>query len=384
MNIFLSIFLLIPLCLIANPNIPTVLNTEMFDIDKNYAQEMKDFGPTVVVDYSVRNTVYKDLTLKIWININQNKNDPEDHMLTVVRLDNLTEHPSENVNFKMQSTDTLWRDVKGWKGDLLVVLNGEHHVLIPQNLNFDSMKMKMTFRETTFKKENSFPKNEIPKNIFMISSNQKGKPLKVIEKVILLNEIKNPTFNLHQISQEEIPSYVEGIAGSEMRMILESIKPMAYRADLYRLLVLYYIGGVYLDSKITSIVPLSTILPEKGSFLVKGIVNSRIQNTVMATPPGDLFIKRLIEEIVKNVKGKIYGKDPYSPTGPSLLAKVFNEMTPTEKRSYHFLANCGFDFIKSANGKLFTFHNGEYRRRQSLDTKTTSYWLDWEKRNIYN
>lgn len=360
------------------------IKTTSFDIGKNYVDEMLRYGPSMVVDYKVKNRNYQNLALKIWVNVNQNRKNPEEHTITVVRLDNLTEHPNENVNFKMQQTDLLWRDVKGWKENIELTLNDKFTITIPQNPLTDSVKIVQKFPENTFERENSAEKKEIPKNIFMISSNQKGKAMRVIEKVILLNGIKNPSYKMHHISQEEMPIFVEQFAGTNARRTLEAIKPMAYKADFYRLLVLFHFGGIYLDSKITSLLPLSSFLPKEGSFLVKGIVNSRIQNTVMATPPASLYIGRLLEEITRNVRTRFYGKDPYSPTGPSLLAKVYQEMTADEKSSYHFMANCGFDFIKTGRKLLFTFHNAEYRRRQSLDTKTTSYWLDWDRRNIYN
>ena len=103
--------------------------------------------------------------------------------------------------------------------------------------------------------------------------------------------------------------------------------PGAFKADLFRLCILYIKGGVYADADTISLVDLDYLIEEKLKFLISRddpMAKKWLWNGFIASTKKNPILKLAIDKIVHNVKNK---KDLFylDYSGPALMGKVLNE-----------------------------------------------------------
>jgi len=136
---------------------------------------------------------------------------------------------------------------------------------------------------------------------------------------------------------KEISTLLEqeaGIYGAERAF--HNLRPGAYRADLWRLMMLWAKGGIYLDCDLELQVPIKTWLSHSNStlFLVQDAIPVEGKkaglayaywNAMMASTPRHQVLEHMIKTVVRNIKGHYYA-DRKTPgkeltlTGPRALA----------------------------------------------------------------
>jgi len=166
------------------------------------------------------------------------------------------------------------------------------------------------------------------------------------------------------------------------------LKPTAYKADLFRVCVLYKLGGCYFDIKQINRVPIRDFLDkDKDLLLCKDAQPTALYNAFMICVPNNLVIKKVIDSIIENVKNKYYGTCSLCPTGPCLLYKIdpknntniinkFNHIVYSNYKIRHK----GHIYNKTINKIIIsTAYRGYYKK----DNK--SYYSNlWFKKDIYN
>lgn len=366
----------------------TAINT--FNIDPSIIPTLKEYGPVASLVYSVSHPMLKgSLNTKIWFQVNISKNNPSKALATVVRLDNVQERMGEAMNYVYQRTesDLIWRSIQGWTdGVLIEFTNGDrgsikHTIKLPPNHSVDAMQFEL---DNSFYNFKPIPKpsenREIPPIIHQITSNIKGEKMKVIEKSIILVQLKNQNYDHREYSLDEMPSFIEKLEGIWARKAFEKLIPGAYKADLLRLILLKHYGGNYLDSKLIPLKAFDEILPQRGPHLCKAIGLRDLQNALMSFGPGDPLPDMAIQRIIKNVQNNYYGVGPYSITGPRLVQEVINN----SGLKYPFQMKM-VDIYRVLDEKMETvhiFHNAEYRRMQTL-VPDVYYSTLWRERAVY-
>jgi len=115
--------------------------------------------------------------------------------------------------------------------------------------------------------------------------------------------------------------------------LYNSIIPGAYKADLFRYMVLYKDGGVYLDCKSSTIIPLRMFIPKDigfVSFLDRTPVT--IQISFIASVAGHPLLKKCIDKAFHNIKNKLYGESSLDITGPRLCGRALNELLNNKEK----------------------------------------------------
>eukprot|EP00450_Noctiluca_scintillans_P006836 CAMPEP_0194506418 /NCGR_PEP_ID=MMETSP0253-20130528/34918_1 /TAXON_ID=2966 /ORGANISM="Noctiluca scintillans" /LENGTH=314 /DNA_ID=CAMNT_0039349161 /DNA_START=1 /DNA_END=945 /DNA_ORIENTATION=+ len=99
------------------------------------------------------------------------------------------------------------------------------------------------------------------------------------------------------------------------------LRPAAFRADLWRYMVLWDSGGVYLDMNLELSTPLSAWIDfEKDDLvLVKDHCGSAYWNAMMASAPRRRPLELVIQEVVRRIEKRSYGRNPLDVTGPVVL-----------------------------------------------------------------
>jgi hypothetical protein len=114
----------------------------------------------------------------------------------------------------------------------------------------------------------------------------------------------------------------------------EALLPGAFRADLWRLLVVLQYGGLYSDIGHTLLRPLEPALDPVLDVLVltpdlkdpaRGNV-ARIANALFAGRPGDPVLAAMLTHVVAQVRARKRGTDCLDITGPTALGRVFTRL----------------------------------------------------------
>jgi mannosyltransferase OCH1-like enzyme len=177
----------------------------------------------------------------------------------------------------------------------------------------------------------------------------------------------NPTFNMLWYSNKNCDYFMLKNYSGPINDAYKILKPGAYKADLWRLCILYKYGGIYIDAYATPFVSLKKMLPKYSfvSILDASIYGKGIHNGFIMAKRHHPFLKQCIEDIVENVNNKFYGKSSLDITGPIALSKAINKVL---KKPYN-------KHVKGINnhGKLsyylYDFHWGIYQNIYDKDTK---------------
>jgi len=100
-----------------------------------------------------------------------------------------------------------------------------------------------------------------------------------------------------------------------------SLRPMAFRADLWRYMILWDQGGVYLDVNLKLRAPLTDWInfTSDDLVLVEDRKSRKYWNAMMAASPRDNRLEKVIHSVVRKIKQNYYGPDCLSITGPAAL-----------------------------------------------------------------
>ena len=104
----------------------------------------------------------------------------------------------------------------------------------------------------------------------------------------------------------------------------EQLTDGASQADLWRLFILNYYGGVYMDIDAHAVWPLSKIIkPEdKEVFLM---TKHNYSNYFIASSKSNTYLEKAINMIVDNIEKKNIGNGVYDLTGPTVLNKAIGD-----------------------------------------------------------
>lgn len=107
---------------------------------------------------------------------------------------------------------------------------------------------------------------------------------------------------------------------------IDILKPGAYKADLWRLITLYENGGIYMDISMTFLIPPTKIIEESDELVLCNAHNNPslyFYTGFMASYPKHPFIKACIDDVIRRIQNRDYGKDYFDITGPSVIKSIF-------------------------------------------------------------
>lgn len=171
-------------------------------------------------------------------------------------------------------------------------------------------------------------KHDIPRTII-----QTGKELEMDEYSYITNHSFmdwNPGYEYFFFNDVDCQEFLERNMKEVVPYYL-TLKPSAYRADLFRYCFLYLRGGCYFDYKLICRKSIESILnPNQTLYLCydwEGMVSqyTRLYNAVIITKPKHPLMKACIDRCIQNIKTGYYGNNPFHVTGPELLADCMKE-----------------------------------------------------------
>lgn len=206
----------------------------------------------------------------------------------------------------------------------------------------------------------------------------------------------NPGYKIKYYDNKLCRKFIRDNFSQDVLIAFDTLKPGAYKADLFRYCILYKNGGVYGDLPQEYLVPLSELIDNKNDTLVLAkdcnwlaegeAVSISIQISFMAAKPHLPIYKKAIDKVVENVKNKFYGKNPLCPTGPILFGSLITN------------ENYRMEMIQTNDDHLYNFKSKKRVIRTKNKTlnkimygygtphlfSSNHYHQLWFKRNIYN
>jgi mannosyltransferase OCH1-like enzyme len=135
----------------------------------------------------------------------------------------------------------------------------------------------------------------------------------------------------------------------------ERIKPGAFKADLWRLCILYSYGGIYVDSQTTPFESMNLLLKHTRnqeynfiSALDSEKSGSGIHNGFIISSPKHPFLKQCIYDIIENIEMSSYTDNVLAVTGPLCLARSIRKVIGNVKFrvGYNYHGNLTFYLLK--------------------------------------
>ncbi len=229
--------------------------------------------------------------------------------------------------------------------------------------------------------------NEVPANLFMTWFSKTLPPL-MQENVDRIRQ-DNPEIQLQLFDDKDCEDFMVANYPVEVAAAFRALRPGAYKADLWRLCVLYKLGGIYMDIKLQLVggFKLSSLLTQEyfvsdGTYTdKKGKQRISVYNGFIVAKAGNPFLLKAIVAIVVNVSRRFYGYLPYDITGPSMLGLYYTgtfelaHYGPKNAETIRFTRNARKD------QRLVTTHYGGYRK----ETESLPYYETlWANKQVYD
>uniref|UniRef100_A0A6C0K513 Glycosyltransferase n=1 Tax=viral metagenome TaxID=1070528 RepID=A0A6C0K513_9ZZZZ len=226
-------------------------------------------------------------------------------------------------------------------------------------------------------------------------------PKEMRDNILRLLET-NPEFDYYLYSDEECAAFIADNYDKDVLAAFHALKPGAFKSDLWRYCILYKLGGVYLDIKYYSTVPLIGVIDENPTVFVKDSTAWRvtydifgagsIYNGFMISPPKNEVFKLCIDEIVESCKHRLYRKNVLDITGPSLLGRILKNKYSSEyiqslQFSYyeHLITTTRYAYITYKNKHILKQYEVYRNEQDGMFKKDSSkhYFILYAKGDVY-
>jgi len=171
----------------------------------------------------------------------------------------------------------------------------------------------------------------------------------------LFNRLMSLDYEYRYTSTEGRRDYLVATSSQEIVDAYDQLINGASQADLWRLVVLYNEGGLYMDIDAHFIWPLHKIIePEYEELFLT--TKKHMSNYFIAVQKGNPIIKDTIDLVVKNIQTENIGSGVYSLTGPGALNAAIGEREVNYKL-YKYICVQGsftneyFQYIDKPRGK---------------------------------
>lgn len=146
---------------------------------------------------------------------------------------------------------------------------------------------------------------------------------KIPRELILYNLEMCPEYTYHFFDNQSRREFIKEHYGNDRILnAYDLLIPNAYRADYFKLLSLYVLGGVYMDHKCVLMYDLDEIVPyDKEYFLVSNadVSEKSISNNFMMFKKGHHILKYLIDKFTEKVELKMWTGNDFFEFGSNFF-----------------------------------------------------------------
>jgi len=256
-----------------------------------------------------------------------------------------------------------------------------------------SMSIHIDLNETDFYITSSaFQSHEpieppvIPNNLFL-TWHTKDMPPRMKEN---LERIQNTNLdmNVRFYDMNECREFLATHFPPAILNAYDTLKPIAYKADLWRLCILYMYGGIYLDIKLRPVdyFTFSSLLTREywvsdGEFRDhnNNTLNS-IYNALIVSKANNPALLKAILTIVFHVSRRYSGYTPYDITGPQMLSYIYKTATKKEPLYLSHVGPKSNERVLFGTNVILDIYK-EYR--EEVPPNANYYREMWKARTVY-
>lgn len=206
------------------------------------------------------------------------------------------------------------------------------YLIYRRNIMHYDTNIKFPFYSPRLDNSNGDIVNNVPLKIFL-TWETKELPINMYNNIILLQKM-NPQFDIYLYDDNDRIEFIKENFDQDVLDAYNSLIPGAFRADLWRYAIIYKYGGVYIDIKYHTYIPLIDLIKENeftfantNSGLCKDSYDGyEIQITFYISSPNNKIFIDSINEIVTKTKNKDYGQNKIDITGPCILTRNINKI----------------------------------------------------------
>ena len=198
-----------------------------------------------------------------------------------------------------------------------------------------------------------------------------------------VNKLKhdNPEFRHYLYDDAMCRTFIMNNFDNDVLNAFDTLKPGAFKADLWRYCILYVNGGIYLDIKYTCKPGFILIHLINKEFFVRDykVVDAYgVYQALMINSPKNEVLMKSIRQIAANVYNNFYGSSCLEITGPQLINKFLKQEDIIKSELY--LDKLGIYY----NKQLILTIYADYRKEQLKNQNTAYYYNLWLKKDIYS
>lgn len=171
----------------------------------------------------------------------------------------------------------------------------------------------------------------------------------------LFNRLMSLDWEYRYVSTEARLEFIKAHASERFTNAFEKLTDGAAQADFWRLFVLNYYGGVYMDIDAHLVWPLSKIIKpnDKEIFLM---TKHNYSNYFIAAAKENPYLQKALELIVENIEQKNIGEGVYDLTGPTVLNRAIGDQNVKHRHTkitciQGSFTNEYFQYIDKPRGK---------------------------------
>lgn len=158
--------------------------------------------------------------------------------------------------------------------------------------------------------------NNIPKILWQTNyTNKVSLPIYVN---YLFNRLMSLDWEYHYVSTENRLNFIKAHAPIEIANAYEQLTDGASQADLWRLFVLNYYGGVYMDIDAHAVWPLSKMIRPTDNELFL-MTKHNYSNYFIASAKNNPYLEKALDIAINNIEQKNTSGGVYNLTGPNVL-----------------------------------------------------------------
>lgn len=261
-----------------------------------------------------------------------------------------------------------------------------HDIFNTINLN----KFKI-YNYVDLKNEKVYSEDKIPKFIFRTSEYEFDDVPREIKILYYGNLLNNPEYKLFYFNPSDRLEFIKSLNDYRILNAYNNLIPGAFKADLWRYLILSEFGGVYMDFTLNSLIPLDEIIGNRDEVFVKELTDHfGVCNNFICSKKNNATLKLAIDGVINNVENEIYGDTALSVSGPIFLKEQYLKTHPNFNFDYQYVENniiksniTGFDVIKTKIDNHYSLLYGENYKFIGQDRPYTYYDSLWNSRTVF-
>ena len=199
---------------------------------------------------------------------------------------------------------------------------------------------------------------KIPKDIYYTLPNKELLEKPITGNIIYNNKIINKNYNHYFYDDKECLEFIKDNFSYQIYLSYCQIIPGAYKADFWRLCILYVKGGIYIDLGFQFLCNIDEIIKNNELILAKDRNNSGIFNAFIACVSNHPFIKKCIDDLCYKINNFNKGECPLDFSGPLFIQSVLDKYEKSLEIKFYYHSNDGKSIIDENHNSIIMTKSG--------------------------